>query len=89
VAGPETLDYRQIVRLALASFGRRRPLVSVPLPVVRRTLKLAGTLLGPEAFATWDEAELLEVSMTSRGGTADAESLGVRPNSMAEVLGRG
>ena len=30
-------------------------------------------------FATWDEAELMEISMTSRLGTADAESLGVVP----------
>ena len=30
-----------------------------------------------KAPATWDEAELLEVSMTSRHGTADAEALGV------------
>jgi NADH dehydrogenase len=87
LAGPETLDYRQIVRLALASFGRRRPLVSVPLPVVRLTLKLAEALLGPEAFPSWDEAELLEVSMTSRRGTADAESLGIHPRRMADVLG--
>jgi NADH dehydrogenase len=87
LAGPDTLDYRQIVRLALSAFGRRRPLLDVPLPVVRQTLRLTETLLGPEAFATWDEAELLEVSMTSRRGTADCEALGVRPRPMAEVLG--
>jgi NADH dehydrogenase len=86
LAGPQTLMYREIVRLALSSFGRRRPLVGVPLPIVRQSLRLAETLLGPEAFATWDEAELLEVSMTSRRGSADVESLGVRPRRMAEVL---
>jgi NADH dehydrogenase len=39
------------------------------------------------AFATWDEAELMEVSMTAAGGTADAEALGVAPRPMAAVLG--
>ena len=39
------------------------------------------------APATWDEAELLEVSMTTREGTADAEALGVTPRPMAAVLG--
>ena len=39
------------------------------------------------AFATWDEAELMEVSMTAAGGTADAEALGVTPRRMAAVLG--
>jgi hypothetical protein len=38
-------------------------------------------------FATWEEAELMEVPMTSERGTADAERLGVEPRSMAAVLG--
>ena len=40
-----------------------------------------------KAPATWDEAELMEVSMTARAGTADAEALGVSPRPMAAVLG--
>ena len=52
----------------------------MPAPVVRRTLKLAELLIFSAAFATWDEAELLEVAITSRHGTADAERLGVLPN---------
>jgi NADH dehydrogenase len=39
------------------------------------------------APATWDEAELLEVSMTSTGGTRDVQSLGVTPRRMDAVLG--
>ncbi len=45
--------------------------------------------MGPAAFATWDEVELLEMSMTSPRGTADAERLGVSPRSMPAVLGVG
>jgi hypothetical protein len=38
-------------------------------------------------FATWDEAELLEVPMVSARGVADAERLGVKPQPMRAVLG--
>ncbi|MDQ6816537.1 MAG: NAD(P)H-binding protein [Actinomycetota bacterium] len=89
LAGPEVLTYEQIVRCALGSFGRRRPVVKVPRALVRRTLKLVELLMGPAAFATWDEAELLEVPMISRRGTADAELLGVTPKPIAAVLGAG
>jgi len=87
LAGPETLSYDEIVRLALRPSGRRRPLVHVPLPIVRASLRLLHRLVGPKAFATWEEAELLEEPMTSPRGTADAETLGVRPLAMASVLG--
>jgi NADH dehydrogenase len=89
LAGPETLTHQDIVEIALRSFHRRRMMVRVPAPVVRRTLKLAELLMGPAAFATWDEAELLEVPMISRHGTADAERLGVLPKPMRAVLGIG
>ena len=35
LAGPETLSYDEIVRVALRSGGRHRRLLHVPLPVVR------------------------------------------------------
>ncbi len=89
LAGPQTLTHREIVEIALRSFHRRRPIVGIPTPVVRRTLRLVELLMGPAAFATWDEAELLEVPMTARHGTADAERLGVLPKPMRAVLGAG
>ncbi len=36
---------------------------------------------------TWDEAELLEVAMTTPHGTSGAERLGVAPKRLAAVLG--
>jgi uncharacterized protein YbjT (DUF2867 family) len=89
LAGPETLTYQDIVETAVRSFGRRRPLVRVPVGVTRRFLGAVELLTGPAAFATWDEAELFEVPMTSRHGTADAERLGVVPKPMRAVLGTG
>jgi uncharacterized protein YbjT (DUF2867 family) len=86
LAGPERLTHREIVALVLRSVHRRRPIVGVPLGVTRRILKLIELLGGPTAFATWDEAELLEVPLVSVSGTADAQRLGVSPRPMAEVL---
>lgn len=86
LAGPETLSHNDIVRTLLRSLGRKRPLVHVPTPVVSRTLRLLEALAGPRAFATWDEAELMEVAMISAHGAADAEALGVKPQRMAAVL---
>jgi uncharacterized protein YbjT (DUF2867 family) len=89
LAGPQTLSYDDIVRVAMRPTGRRRPLLHVPLPIVSRSLRLLRRLVGPKVFATWDEAELMEEPMTTRRGTADAESLGVRPLAMTSVLGGG
>jgi NADH dehydrogenase len=87
LAGPETLSHTDIVRTVLASLGRRRPLLHVPTPIVSRSLRVLERVMGPGAFATWDEAELMEVAMTSSRGAADVEALGVRPQRMAAVLG--
>jgi uncharacterized protein YbjT (DUF2867 family) len=89
LAGPETLSHSDIVRTTLRSLGRRRALLHVPTPVVSRSLRMLERLAGPSAFATWDEAELMEVSMTSARGAAGAEALGVAPQRMAAVLGAG
>jgi len=89
LAGPDTLTHEAIVRLVLRSLGRRRRLLRVPEPVARRILRAAELLAGPATPVTWDEAELLEVSMTTPAGTADAERLGVRPKPMRAVLGAG
>ena len=77
------------MRTVLRSMGRSRPLVKVPTPIVSRTLRLLEAAMGAQAFATWDEAELMEVSMTSARGAADVEELGVQPQRMGEVLGSG
>jgi NADH dehydrogenase len=87
LSGPETLSYDAIVELVLRAAGRPRPLVHVPLDVVRRSLRTLEALMRSKAFATWDEAELMEVTMTAPRGTADAEALGVTPKRMSRVLG--
>lgn len=86
LAGPERLTYEQIARIIAAAAGRRRRGLHVPLPFVRRSLILLRRVIGDTAFATWEEAELLEVPMVSERGTADARSLGVEPLAIRRVL---
>jgi NADH dehydrogenase len=87
LAGPETLSHNDIVRAVLRSLNRSRPLVHIPTPIVSRALRLLESVWGPRAFATWDEAELMEVPMISPRGVADAQGLGVTPAAMPAVLG--
>lgn len=86
LAGPETLSYDEMSDLVSRLAGRPRPLVHVPLPVVRAGLIALRKVFGEAVFATWEEAELMEVAMTTPRGTGDAEALGVSPRRMAEVL---
>src|SRR6185312_10533268 len=89
LAGPQTLSHNELVRIVLRSLGRSRPLVHVPTPLVSRSLRLLERASGAKAFATWDEAELMEVPMVSTRGTSDVEALGVTPARMPAVLGAG
>jgi uncharacterized protein YbjT (DUF2867 family) len=86
LAGPQTLSHDEIIQLVLRSQHRNRPLLHIPTPLVSRGLRLLEATLGQRAFATWDEAELMEVPMLSARGTGDAESLGVTPQPMGAVL---
>jgi NADH dehydrogenase len=87
LAGPETLTYDDMARLVMRSAGRRRRLLHVPLPIARAGLRAHEAVMRGNAAATWDEAMLMETSMTSSTGTADADKLGVSPLPMREVLG--
>jgi uncharacterized protein YbjT (DUF2867 family) len=87
LAGPELLSYDDIVELVVEASGRERPLVHVPLPFVHAGLRALELLAGRSVFATWEEAELLEVPMTTGRGTQDAQKLGVEPRLMGAVLG--
>ncbi len=86
LAGPQTLSYDEMSDLVSRIAGRPRELVHVPLPLIRASLIAARSIVGEAVFATWEEAELMEVPMVSERGTADAEALGVEPRRMADVL---
>ncbi|HYH54432.1 MAG TPA: hypothetical protein VD761_09905, partial [Solirubrobacterales bacterium] len=86
LAGPDTLTYDQMSDLVSRIAGRPRTLVHVPLPLVRAGLIALRSFFGEAVFATWEEAELMEVSMVSERGPADAQALGVQPRRMSDVL---
>jgi len=86
LAGPEKMTYDEMSDLVSRLAGRPRPLVHLPLPLVRAGLIGLRSVFGEAVFATWEEAELMEVPMTSERGTADALSLGVEPRRMEDVL---
>jgi len=86
LAGPETLSYDEMSDLVSRIAGRPRSLIHLPLPLVRSGLIAIRSLFGEAVFATWEEAELMEVPMVSERGTADAEELGVKPRRMGDVL---
>ncbi|MEJ7876581.1 MAG: NAD(P)H-binding protein, partial [Solirubrobacterales bacterium] len=86
LAGPERLTYEEMSRVIAWSMDRRRQTVHVPANLVRLGLNGVRRVAGDAAFATWEEAELLEVPMVSERGTADAKALGVKPKRMADVL---
>jgi NADH dehydrogenase len=87
LAGPDVLTQREVVEVVLRAAHRRRRLLPLPAPLLRPLLRGYETLTGPAALATWDEAELLAVTMRTPRGTADAEALGVHPRALAAVLG--
>jgi uncharacterized protein YbjT (DUF2867 family) len=86
LAGPEILTYNDMSDLVSRLAGRPRPLVHVPLPIVRLGLITLRRLFGEAVFATWEEAELMEVGMVSERGSADMRALGIEPGTMGEVL---
>jgi NADH dehydrogenase len=86
LAGPETLTYDQMSDLVSRIAGRPRPLVHMPLPLVRSGLIALRAVWGETVFATWEEAELMEVAMMSERGPTDAQALGVEPRRMGDVL---
>jgi uncharacterized protein YbjT (DUF2867 family) len=86
LAGPDVLSYDEMSDLVSRIAGRPRSLVHLPLPLVRAGLIAIRSVFGEAVFATWEEAELMEVPMISERGTADAEELGVEPRRMGNVL---
>jgi len=89
LAGPQTLTHDEIVAAVLRARGRRRRLLHVPSPGVRLGLGAIERIVGPAVFATPDEADLLDLSLTSPRGTTDAERLGVEPVSLGALLSGG
>jgi uncharacterized protein YbjT (DUF2867 family) len=86
LAGPEMMTYDEMSDLVSRIAGRPRELVHVPLPLIKASLIGLRAVFGEAVFATWEEAELMEVGMVSEHGATDAQALGVEPRRMVDVL---
>ena len=86
IAGPHTLSHREVVGLVLELSGRPRPLVALPSSLILQALHAYEALTGPIALTTRGEADVLGSTMLAHRGTADAQSLGVNPRPVREVL---
>ena len=89
LAGPETLTYEQIdaADRALRRAASGRSSTSRSNLVHARSARRLERVVGDAAFATWEEAELMEVPMVSRRGTGRRQRARGRAAPMAEVLG--
>jgi NADH dehydrogenase len=87
LGGPDTLSAVEVAHTILRAAGRERVVLPVPTIIASRVLRVAEALAKSRTAVTWDEAELLQVPMTTPHGTAHAEALGVVPQRMAAVLG--
>lgn len=86
LAGPETLDQRDVIALALRAQHRRRVVLPVPWAFLSWTLRAQARLPGPPLVRR-EELELVRHDLLTPRGTADAETLDVEPARMADVLG--
>jgi NADH dehydrogenase len=86
LAGPQALSYNDAVRVVLRCVGHERPLLNMPFSLARRILRTFEHAMGEDVPLAWDEAQLLAGDSLSARGTADAQTLGVQPQTMATVL---
>lgn len=86
LVGPETITHDEILRIAMRHFGQERPLLHFGDKWARRLLIAQEAYLGPSAFATWAEAQLMTLSSVTRHGTKDLRALGVDPLPIAAVM---
>ncbi len=88
--GPTSSPTARLSRSCSPRRHRRRRIVAIPSSLTRRALKAVERISGHNAFATWDEAELLDVPLLAAHGTADCDRLGIHPRPMdPAVLGVG
>jgi uncharacterized protein YbjT (DUF2867 family) len=86
VVGPQTQTYAGMSSLVAELAGRPRPVWPIPKPLIYLGLEAVRAVFGQAAFATWEEAQLMQSPMISDNGTRDMESLGITPYSMGDVL---
>jgi len=86
IGGPAVLTFEQFVRMIGRASGHPRPLVHVPLPIVR-VLARVGDRLGPRAPITSDQLQMLTEGSVAPSNAIEAV-FGVRPMGFEAGLNR-
>ena len=86
IAGPEVLTYRQMLDIVAAELGRRKPMVNVPVPLIRVGARVLDALPMFEAPVTNEQLDMLQIDNTTDDNAAP-ELLGRQPKPFRENLG--
>jgi len=84
LGGPGIYSYRQILALAMAQAGRRRPLV--PWPFALWELQAWGAQILPRPPLTRDQVELMRHDNVLTPGMPTFADIGIRPTALEDIL---
>lgn len=84
LGGPGIYSYRQLLELAMAQAGRRRPLV--PWPFALWDLQAWGAQILPRPPLTRDQVELMRHDNVVTPGTPSLADIGIEPTALEEIL---
>ncbi|HXF95290.1 MAG TPA: complex I NDUFA9 subunit family protein [Gemmatimonadales bacterium] len=84
LGGPEVVSYEEFVRAVGRALGRPRPLVHVPLPLVRLAARACDPL-GPLAPITSDQLQMLTEGAATPNNAME-RVFGIRPRTLEEAL---
>jgi NADH dehydrogenase len=84
LGGPDVITYEDFVRAIGRATGHARPVVHVPLPLVRLIVRVFG-LLGPAAPITHDQLEMLVQGNATPDNAID-RVFGIRPAPLDHAL---
>ncbi len=88
LGGPRVYTYREIAALTLREIDRKKPIIGMPVPL----MKIAGALAQPIGIVglkppiTADQVELMCHDNLVRPGANDLASLGIRPTAAEAIL---
>lgn len=84
LGGPQTLEFRELMRILLSEIGRRRALVPVPFPLASCLAAATGPL--PGAPLTLDQVRMLRADSVVSGGLPGLAELGIDATALGAVL---
>ncbi|TCZ59864.1 complex I NDUFA9 subunit family protein [Roseicella aquatilis] len=84
LAGPRVMTFREVLRFILDATGHRRPMLDMPLGLVRLQAKLSSFLPNPPI--TEDQLLMLRKDNVASSGVPGLAELGIAPKSVEAVV---